>query len=128
MCYFLIADSISDNDTHPNDCMNQLLSEEQLCQTTFDVDSILSDRDNANQQQFFSQLVNFIHDAKLNKTTTRSLLTLLRSTSLCTVDEIPKTTDALWQYLGVAFTFKTLYYCSICFYGIMAISRYMPRM
>jgi recombinational DNA repair protein RecR len=71
--------------------------------------------ENLHQHNFLSQLIDFIHAAKLNKTTTKSLLTLLRSTNSFTTDIIPKTTNALWEQLGVKFTFNTFYFCSTCF-------------
>jgi hypothetical protein len=78
-------------------------------------DDAQTDYENLNQQRFLSQLTNFMHAAQLNKTNSSSLLSLLRSTCSFTIDSIPRTTDALWQELGIAFTFKTFYYCSICF-------------
>ena len=128
VCEFLsIDDRISDNDRHSNDYMDSVLCEEHLYQSAFDLSGILSDYDNIYQHQLFSQLINFIHDAKLNKTTTRSLLKLLHSTCLCTADEIPKTIDALWQQLGVAFTFKTFYYCSTCFMELIRYQDICPE-
>lgn len=76
---------------------------------------VLSDYDNIYHQQYFSHLVNFIHAANLNKTTTQLLLKLLRKTCSLTMDNIPKTANALWQQLGVAFAFEKFFYCSVCF-------------
>ena len=72
------------------------------------------DHKNVHEHHFFSQLIDFIHSAKLNKTTTTSLLSLLRTSKSFTTD-IPKTTNALWQKLGVKFAFKIFYFCSLCF-------------
>ena len=71
------------------------------------------------KKKLFSELISFIHSAKLNKKATASLLSLLRSTTSLTINHIPKTTNALWQQLGVLFKYKTYYYCSTCFTELM---------
>ncbi|CAF1331125.1 unnamed protein product [Adineta steineri] len=73
-----------------------------------------SDYENVYRHHFLSQLTNFIHFARLNKTATTSLLSLLKTTKSFSAN-IPKTTNALWEQVGVKFTFKTFYYCSSCF-------------
>jgi hypothetical protein len=76
---------------------------------------MFSDYENVHQHHFLAQLIHFIHAAKLNKTTTTSLLSLLRTTKSFTTDFIPKTTNALWEQLGVKFPFERFYFCSLCF-------------
>ena len=71
------------------------------------------------KKKLFSELISFIHSAKLNKKATASLLSLLRSTTSLTINHIPKTTNALWQQLGVLFKYKTYNYCSTCFTELM---------
>jgi len=87
---------------------------ENSYQCNFDV-NICSNYENLQQHRYLSELVDFIHAARLNKTTTSSLLSLLRATNPCTTRAIPKTTHALWEQLDVKFTFKTFYFCSVCF-------------
>ena len=67
------------------------------------------------QHRFASELTNFIHTAKLNKVTTSVLLSLLRTTCSLEMENIPKTTHALWKKLRVEFAFEKFYYCSCCF-------------
>ncbi|CAF4427093.1 unnamed protein product [Rotaria sp. Silwood2] len=108
------SSSVSD-ETESNNNTNDFLSEKHIDQFDFDLNNILTDYENAYQIQFLSKLINFIHDARLTKTTTEALLALLRSTCSFGVDNIPKTINGSWQQLGVAFTYKRFYYCSICF-------------
>lgn len=65
--------------------------------------------------EFLLKSIDFVHSANLNKTTTHSLLSLLRSNCSCSVDIIPKTTDALLKELDIKLAFNTFYFCSICF-------------
>lgn len=71
--------------------------------------------EDASQDWFLSELTNFIHTAKLNKTSTSSLLSLLRTTHSLEIKDIPKTTHSLWKKLRIEFAFDKFYYCSICF-------------
>ncbi|CAF3953082.1 unnamed protein product [Rotaria sordida] len=108
------SSSVSD-ETESNNNTNDFLSEKNIDQFDFDLNNISTDYENVYPIQFLSQLMNFIRDACLNKTTTEALLALLRSTCSFGIDNIPKTTNSLWQQVGVAFTYKRFYYCSICF-------------
>jgi hypothetical protein len=73
-----IDDSIHDNDARSNNNMDHDLSKQQSCQYGFNLDDVRTDYENINQQQFLLQLTNFIHAAQLNKTTTFSLLSLVK--------------------------------------------------
>jgi hypothetical protein len=61
------------------------------------------------------KMTDFIHTAKLNKVTTTVLLSLLRTTCSFDVQDIPKTTNALWKELQIDFAFEKFYHCSLCF-------------
>lgn len=63
----------------------------------------------SDQRRFASELTNFIHTAKLNKTTTSVLLSLLRTTCSLEMENIPKTTHALWKKLRIEFAFEKFY-------------------
>ncbi|CAF2923954.1 unnamed protein product [Rotaria sp. Silwood2] len=104
---------IYDDNIQPNEDIYSLLFEDNSYQSDFNV-TLSSDYENVHQHHFLSQLIDFIHTAKLNKTTTTSLLSLLRTTKSFTTD-IPKTSHSLWEQLGVKFIFKTYYFCSFCF-------------
>ncbi|CAF4711595.1 unnamed protein product, partial [Rotaria sp. Silwood1] len=104
---------IYDDNIQPNEDIYSLLFEDNSYQSDFNV-NLSSDYENVHQHHFVSQLIDFIHTAKLNKTTTTSLLSLLRTTKSFTTD-IPKTSNSLWEQLGVKFIFKTYYFCSFCF-------------
>jgi hypothetical protein len=65
--------------------------------------------------RFRSELIEFIRIANLNKSSTTSLLSLLRSASYVTNDQIPKSTDVLWKEFDLDFCYETFYYCSTCF-------------
>ncbi|CAF1297369.1 unnamed protein product [Rotaria magnacalcarata] len=82
--------------------------------------------DNTSEDHFLSQLVNFIHSANLNKTTTNSLLSLLRSKCSCNAGGIPKTIDALWKLLDIKFDFDTYYFCSMCFAELLKYDDVCP--
>ena len=94
--------------------IDRILSAQQSSQFDFDSNAVSINPENIQQQQFLSQLTDFIHTAHLNKTATSILLSLLRWTSSLTTDFIPKTSDALWKQLGVTFSYRTFYYCSTC--------------
>ena len=66
------------------------------------------------QHRFASELMNFIHTAKLNKVTTGVLLSLLRTTCSLERENIPKRTSPLWKELHIDFAFEKFYYCSCC--------------
>ncbi|CAF0877792.1 unnamed protein product [Adineta ricciae] len=70
------------------------------------------------QQQLLSEIIQFVHQANLNKTTTSSLLSLLRSIRNSKVNEIPKTADNLWRLLNIKFNYQIFYYCSSCFLNL----------
>ena len=72
----------------------------------------------AQQQQLLSEIIQFVHQGNLNKTTTSSLLFLLRSTRNSKVNEIPKTADNLWRMLNIKFNYQIFYYCSSCFLNL----------
>lgn len=77
--------------------------------------NMLFDRTESNHQQFITNMIDFIHSARLNKTTTNTFLSLLRSKISFPSIEIPKSTDALWKKLEINFYFEKFDYCSTCF-------------
>ena len=93
--------------------MHPMLLGQDYDQCCFNVNLFSVERD-LHQDRFFSQLTDFIHCAKLNKTTTMSLLSLLRTTNALSTDIIPKSANGLWEQLGVKFGFESFYFCSIC--------------
>lgn len=90
-----------------------MLAGEDSDQHDFDRIMFSADQDD-HHHRFFCQLIDFIRSAQLSKTTTTSLLRLLRATKALTTDIIPKTANALWNQLGVKFGFKCYYFCSTC--------------
>ena len=90
-----------------------MLAEEESDQHDFDRITFSTDQGD-HQHPYFCQLIDFIRSAQLSKTTTTSLLRLLRATTALTTDIIPKTANALWNQLGVDFRFKCSYFCSTC--------------
>ncbi|CAF1198932.1 unnamed protein product [Adineta steineri] len=81
----------------------------------FPLDNISSDFTSVKEQKLLLKLINFVYDAKLNKATTRSLLSLLQTATLNSSEDIPRTTNDLWNKLGVKFIYKCYYFCSTCF-------------
>lgn len=110
-----IDDDVNENLPELTNHTDRILFTQQSFQFEFDSDGGSINQENIQQQQFLSQLTDFIHTAHLNKTTTSILLSLLRSTSSLTTEFIPKTPEALWKQLGVTFSYRTFYYCSTCF-------------
>ncbi|CAF2109542.1 unnamed protein product [Rotaria magnacalcarata] len=108
-----INNSINNDNIQTNDDIYSLLFEESSYQSDFNM-NLSSDYENIHQHQFLTQLMDFIHTAKLNKRTTASLLSLLRTAKPFTKD-IPKSINSLWAQLDVKFAFKTFYFCSFCF-------------
>ena len=71
------------------------------------------ERSDDDQPAFLYEMVEFIRSANLNKTTTSSLLSLLRSVG-CDQD-LPRTVDQLWSRLRISFNHDTFIHCSVCF-------------
>lgn len=109
---FLLGSGSEDEFTESDRDIFSALSEEYSEETDFDAPNTNND---LYYDRFLSQLTNFIHAANLNKTTTQSLLALLRSTCSLRMDNIPKSTNALRKTLGVSFTYKASFYCSSYF-------------
>ena len=86
-----------------------------------------SDGEDADQNRFLSALTNFIHTAKLNKTTTGALLSLLQKTQSLEIKDIPKTTHSLWKKLRIEFAFEKFHYCSVCFTELVSYQDVCPK-
>ena len=95
--------------------MYQWLYDENLYQSSFNLQNLFTEHENSDEVQFLSRIVDFVFAAHLNKTTTNSLLSLLRLNCSLTLDQIPKTIDSLWKQLDISFTFEKFYFCSKCF-------------
>ncbi|CAF4153181.1 unnamed protein product [Rotaria sp. Silwood2] len=113
--YVSIGNSVVDYDDESNDGMSLSADENNSPEPNFNTNNISIDHENIHQHNFLSELVQFIHAGNLNKSTTTSLLSLLRSAHFSTIEEIPKTTNALWKKLSIKFCFDTFYFCSTCF-------------
>lgn len=61
-------------------------------------------------QIFYQQVIEFIRDANLNKTTASSLLSLLRSSTSC--GNMPSSLDELLKRLNISFHYDVFTYCS----------------
>ncbi len=122
MIFFFAGDKSIDFHDHPNDNdVNCVSDEENSCDSHFKTKNISMNYENIPPNYFMSQLIDFIHMANLNKSTTTSLLSLLRATCSSTIDQIPKTTDVLWKELGLEICYQKFYYCSLCF---MELNKY----
>jgi hypothetical protein len=95
--------------------VDSLSSEESSYEFDPNLDITLKNYENIPPNHFHSQMINFIHMANLNKSTTTLLLSLLRTTCSSTIDQIPKTIDALWKHLNIDFCYQKFYYCSSCY-------------
>ena len=128
---FFIGGSISDidddDDNELNNTLNLASDQENSYELDFDVNNMSIDAESIHQQRVLSQLIEFIHTAKLNKSTTTSLLSLLRSIRFSTIDQIPKTTDGLWKQLDIQFYFDTFYFCSECFLSLNTYQDICPH-
>lgn len=73
---------------------------------------LLRDTYELNEEMFLQQIMEFIHDANLNKTDTNSLLNLLRQSK--SSYNIPSTTKQLLKKLNINFHYEVFIYCSTC--------------
>jgi hypothetical protein len=64
----------------------------------------------ARRQSLLYELVAFILNTNLDKTKVSSLLHLLRT--VAPDSDLPRTSAALWEELGVEFSYETTFYCS----------------
>ncbi|CAF2853088.1 unnamed protein product [Rotaria sp. Silwood2] len=97
-------DLSSENDTLSSDSQSDYSSDENEAS---------HDQIEIERQNFLQQLIEFIRDANLNKTTTSSLLSLLNSSKF--YDEIPASINQLVKKLDIKFYYDIFVYCSTCF-------------
>ncbi|CAF3701611.1 unnamed protein product [Rotaria sp. Silwood1] len=115
-CVFLgnidpdMNDLSSENDASSHDSQSDYSSDES--EATHDQIEI-------ERQTFLQQLIEFIRDANLNKTTTSSLLSLLNSSK--SYDEIPVSINQLLKQLDVKFYYDSFVYCSTCLTSLSKI-------
>ncbi|CAF4876804.1 unnamed protein product, partial [Rotaria sp. Silwood1] len=103
-------DLSSENDASSHDSQSDYSSDES--EATHDQIEI-------ERQTFLQQLIEFIRDANLNKTTTSSLLSLLNSSK--SYDEIPVSINQLLKQLDVKFYYDSFVYCSTCLTSLSKI-------
>jgi hypothetical protein len=123
--FFITEDSrhVSLDDDHIDLCIDDYYSENNGSELNHPILSNLTDEiaDIAHPREFFfSDLINFIHCAHLNKSATATLLSLLRSTSELEATEIPRTNKDLWERMDIKFGYESFYYCSTCFKPLTA--------
>ncbi|CAF1171701.1 unnamed protein product [Adineta steineri] len=99
-------DEYQDESTDEQDNLDQLVNNETR---------LLIDYEEKTYENYLSQIINFIHESKLTKTSTTSLLSLLKHTKTSSDRNIPLSIDSLWKQLNISFNYQTFFFCSTCF-------------
>ncbi|CAF3121624.1 unnamed protein product [Rotaria sp. Silwood2] len=124
---FLENHTYQEHDSCNNE--DQIILENEMLQILYEEDSVdddsyeseqdehetLIDSENKKNKSFFIEIVKFIRQSNLNKTTTISLLSLLRSVHKLNIHDIPTATDALWKKLDISFNYESFFFCTNCF-------------
>jgi hypothetical protein len=93
----------SESDQPQSDCESDYSSIDE---------EMLFNRSQREEQKFLQQLMEFAHDANLNKTTMSTLLSLLQSAK--SRDQIPRNASQLLKQLDVQMYYDVYTYCSTC--------------